>query len=383
MVLRAALKPLRGVIRLVDYLDDLLILGRSPQECAAHTTTLISWLEILGFTINREKSSLSPSQEVEYLGWRWSSKDGTQHLPVDKQQRISVEIRKMLNRTRWSLRETQRIQGLINWLLGALPEARIQLRPIQHLVQQHADLCISPLRRDIIPGAEARNAARWWLNQVATGRVVRNFLRVELSRPDIILETDASNTGWGVAWRRWMGHQSHSTMSGWWSREQLRHRIERQELQACVWGVVETIRRLKNPQNIHILLRTDNTIALSYLSRGAKGGRKPTLNRLAQQVWEILQRHKIRLTLQWIPTENNKIADALSRRRPDHQDYKVRKSLIRDVCRQWKLSYPTWDLFATPANTRCKLFNSRHPQPQAQFFNTLGTNIVEYLRRGP
>ena len=121
-VLRAALKPLRGVIRLVDYLDDLLILGRSPQECAAHTATLISWLEILGFTINREKSSLSPSQEVEYLGWRWSSKDGTQHLPVDKQQRISVEIRKMLNRTRWSLRETQRLQGLINWLLGALPE---------------------------------------------------------------------------------------------------------------------------------------------------------------------------------------------------------------------------------------------------------------------
>ena len=56
-------------IRCVIYLDDLLLMNRSPLALAEHTTLMLDLLEALGFLVNYLKSHLTPSQEVEYLGF--------------------------------------------------------------------------------------------------------------------------------------------------------------------------------------------------------------------------------------------------------------------------------------------------------------------------
>ncbi len=65
----AALSPLRQMgIRILNYLDDWLILAQSEVELLSHRTLILSHLERLGLRVNFAKSALSPSQRVSFLG---------------------------------------------------------------------------------------------------------------------------------------------------------------------------------------------------------------------------------------------------------------------------------------------------------------------------
>ena len=49
-------------IRIVIYLDDILIIGRTREE-----TTVVLLLHSLGFVINQKKSVITPVQEIEII----------------------------------------------------------------------------------------------------------------------------------------------------------------------------------------------------------------------------------------------------------------------------------------------------------------------------
>ena len=79
----AAFLRKRGV-RMILYLDDFLILGSTYQEAQSHTALAVSLLESLGFTINREKSRLIPTQTITFLGFVIDSTVETLSLPQEK-----------------------------------------------------------------------------------------------------------------------------------------------------------------------------------------------------------------------------------------------------------------------------------------------------------
>lgn len=54
-------------ILLIMYIDDILILGKSEEDCAQKVDFVVQLLKNLGFLINFEKSSLKPSQKVGSL----------------------------------------------------------------------------------------------------------------------------------------------------------------------------------------------------------------------------------------------------------------------------------------------------------------------------
>ncbi len=63
-----ALSPLRQMgIRILNYLDDWLILAQSQAVLSSHKT-LLSHLDCLGLKVNFSKSILLPSQRVLFLG---------------------------------------------------------------------------------------------------------------------------------------------------------------------------------------------------------------------------------------------------------------------------------------------------------------------------
>ncbi len=65
----AALSPLRQmVIRILNYLNDWLILAQSEAVSTLLKTLLLSHLDRLGLRVNFAKSMLSPSQRVSFLG---------------------------------------------------------------------------------------------------------------------------------------------------------------------------------------------------------------------------------------------------------------------------------------------------------------------------
>jgi hypothetical protein len=55
-------------IRLIIYLDDILIIASSVETLNLHKKIAIDLLESLGFLINYKKSNLIPSQQIVFLG---------------------------------------------------------------------------------------------------------------------------------------------------------------------------------------------------------------------------------------------------------------------------------------------------------------------------
>ena len=67
-------------IRLLIYLDDILIIGSSVQILREHTALVIELLQNLGFIINYEKSLLTPTPVLEFLGFLINSKTNFTYL---------------------------------------------------------------------------------------------------------------------------------------------------------------------------------------------------------------------------------------------------------------------------------------------------------------
>lgn len=70
----AALFPLKQTgIRILNYLDNWLVLAQSEEEVLSHRSVLLSHLACLGLRVNFAKSSLYPSQRISFLGAAFDS----------------------------------------------------------------------------------------------------------------------------------------------------------------------------------------------------------------------------------------------------------------------------------------------------------------------
>ncbi|KAL0148085.1 hypothetical protein M9458_056625, partial [Cirrhinus mrigala] len=70
----AALAPLRlQGIRILNYIDDWLILAQLEQVMAQHRDVVLAHMKELGLRLNAKKSVLSPLQRTTYLGMVWDS----------------------------------------------------------------------------------------------------------------------------------------------------------------------------------------------------------------------------------------------------------------------------------------------------------------------
>ena len=75
-------------IKVIIYIDDILIVARSKEEAIFSSDTTIFILENLGFTINLEKSVLTPCQQMEYLGVLIDSSSMTFKVPQEKMLKL-------------------------------------------------------------------------------------------------------------------------------------------------------------------------------------------------------------------------------------------------------------------------------------------------------
>ena len=130
------LKPVMAILRklglrILTFLDDIIILNQNQDVLIQDRDSIIWLLQHLWFIINWGKSSLSPSQRVEYLGLIIDSETMTLTLPEKKVQDLQTECRLILNRQTVSVRALSKLIGKLSASVMAILPAPLHYRKLQ------------------------------------------------------------------------------------------------------------------------------------------------------------------------------------------------------------------------------------------------------------
>ncbi|CAM4570104.1 unnamed protein product [Leuciscus chuanchicus] len=211
----AALAPLRmRGMRVLNYLDDWLILAQSRAVLIEHMTILLDHLEDLGLSVNWAKSSLSPSQKISFLGTELDSLSMIARL---SQQR-AVDIRRTANSFRCGasvpLKRFQKMLGLMASASSVLQLGLLRMRPLQFWLKARVPreawapgLLRLRVNQKCVTALKPWKANDWYQSGVSLG----TSSRVK------VVSTDASTSGWGVLL------EGRPFFGQWSEREKLLH----------------------------------------------------------------------------------------------------------------------------------------------------------------
>lgn len=171
---------------------------------------------------------------------------------------------------------------------------------------------------------------------------------------DFCLEifSDASNTGWGAVCN---GQVSY----GSWSEIELKQHINYLELLAAYFGLQCYASDMRDRE---ILLRVDNTTAVSYINRMG-GIQYPNLNDISKTIWLFCEERNIWIFASYIVSKDNVDADKASRVKNVDTEWELADWAYGKVVKT--LGLAEIDLFASRINKKCALFCSWHREPGA------------------
>ena len=113
----------KGILCFV-YLDDILVLGPSPQKVASQTAFMLKTLESAGMTVNQKKSVLTPTQEIVHLGFSVNLKEGLLQVPHHKLRSVKKDLGKVVVAKAMSPRKMSQVLGGVRSFLQAMPFLR-------------------------------------------------------------------------------------------------------------------------------------------------------------------------------------------------------------------------------------------------------------------
>lgn len=118
-------------IRVLFYLDDLIVMASSRESVALHTAELVKHLSLLGFTVNLEKSSPLPSQSIIYLGVRMNSLDMKARLSPDRLEVLNALLLHFLPHKVMMDLSVMRLLDMMSVSHMVVPPGLLHMRRIQ------------------------------------------------------------------------------------------------------------------------------------------------------------------------------------------------------------------------------------------------------------
>ena len=349
---------LRKGLRIVIYLDDILVLVHSKWAGIRARLFLCSLLVRLGLHINFSKSDLCLSQSFTFLGLCWDTVHMSVSLPPDKLADIQQLALSLLHTPHVTVCKVMSFLGKANFCINGHSQLWRLCRVIQsdmlsvYHSPTHLFSCVhfSPL-------------SLCQLDRLAN--LQQSSVPLQFPLPDVVIATDATPTRWAFYFQ---GFGLPLSISGTWSGSLSRAHIALQELQAvsvmlhrmafCLSGRV-------------VALHLDNSTAKAYLCN--QGGTvSPFLSRLACRILSLTDKHGITLLPAYIPTHLNVEADFLSR---DHllPEWHLLPQVAQAAFCLWGL--PEVDLLASSRSTHCQhYFTLETPLP----LGALGLNAFSH-----
>ena len=121
----------RQGLSVIPYLDDWLVHHPDRQILLRHQALLIDTLDLVGFILNRKKSELDLTQDLQFLGIHLRLDLGRALLPESKAGEIVACARHLSSLKVLNYSQVSHLMGSLNWASGLIPLGRLYLRPLQ------------------------------------------------------------------------------------------------------------------------------------------------------------------------------------------------------------------------------------------------------------
>jgi hypothetical protein len=357
-----ALARLQG-INVYPYLDDWLVSDRNPRKLEKDVQFLLNLLQQFGWVVNWEKSHLSPSQDLCFIGAHFMTSQGMVYLPSERKYNLISKVIQLKSQNSASARQFLSLLGLMASCIEVVNYARLMMRPIQLFLLFHWKMSSRNLKATVPVTDHLRYHLQWWESEVNLSQGVP----LNLGSPQQILVTDASNLGWG-------GYlESGGEVQGKWSKKDLDQNphINLKEMEAVVRACHHFLAAL---QNCHVLIRCDNVTVVSYLNK-LGGTRSPSLCVKTWLLFLCLKRNRTTVQAVHIRGLENVRADRLSRRFVNPLEWQLKPSVVKEIFNRW--DRPLIDLFASSQNCQLPTYCTKQWDPQAYQVDALAMSWEE------
>jgi len=344
-------------IRIVWYVDDFLIAAESKEKVEEQTLETLKLFRELGWHINWEKSVIEAKQEQEFLGLVVDTKGDQPILkvPYKKKRDLRREVRRLIlegTKGPVPVRRVAKVVGMCQAISRAMATTPVYLRNLMRAIPR--------MRKEEWNTKKVELTSRAKMDLLEWLEILGNWNGQALIRrpTDTVLDTDASDTGWGA-----FLVENKKKAGGLFNNEWRRQHINLKELQAVLWALETFKNELKGKR---ILLRIDNQVAMAYVNRMT--GRIPVLAEIARKIVKKLEELEAEMHAIYIPSKENVMADKISRE-IDFHDWEISKETFKKL--DLKFGPHTIDQFACNRTKKILRYNSRLGDPGAEGVDSL------------
>jgi hypothetical protein len=313
--------------------------------------------------ISFKKSVLNPTQKLEYLGFILDSHNMTVTPTEVKVQRLKRDVAGFLKKDVTTIRHVAQILGGLMATHPGNPWAPLFTRQLE--IEKIWALQRNQFNFDATMSISAtvKQDLHWWLDNLASLQA-----DIHHSYPDLLIQTDASNQGWGFY------VPADGTKAGArWAPESTHFHINVLELMAIEFALYS---HCKNLQDTHIRIMSDNTTAIAAIYK--QGSTKAfQCNLVARRIWLWCLDRNIWLSAAHIPGVDNVEADHASRVFKDELEWTLTDHVYKSIVK--KFGRPDIDLFASHLNCKVPVFCSYQPDPLAHTIDAFNLNWHGFL----
>lgn len=328
-------------IKISVFLDDGCGIGDTFEETIKSSTETKSLLSECGLVINKEKTIWYPTKNLTWLGINIDLNSNIYQISEKRIFSLLESCEQLLSSPYTTARKISQIAGKVistKFVLSNI--VRLKTRFLYKTIdfQNSWDS-----RFNILEWPEAHKEILFWRDNI--NRLNKRDIETKAEQKTLFF-SDASNYAIGA-----VGLNNkiicHKNFDAWEKRKSSTWR----ELEGIRFAMVSSKEFIKNS---NVVWNTDNKAASLIVESGS---RKIELHNIAIDIYEIAKFNNINLNVQWIPRENNKEADRVSKI-IDIDDWKISDEFFGYLDNLWGPF--SIDRFANHYNSKVERFNSRY-----------------------
>jgi hypothetical protein len=385
-------------IRLVVYVDDVLILADTVERLDADAARTMQLLRRAGWRVSPDKTFPFAQDRIVFLGILLDLRDTTAHVPPHKAEKLQSLVRKALSEPRITLCHLQKILGLLAFFLIAVPTVGLAWKS---MVEATVEASRNPGRHVHVRGG-LEQELRFW--ESAATSLPEWPAWKPTATVDWHVTTDSSDVGSGAIW--WKGDSPAPSYEDWkagrlgasalqttesfpfigdhgeqssafreliglwrslWNRfgvpadagtwdSRCSAALDGKQLEVCA-------KPTKASKVINIAWSCDSQAGVGALGKWRSSS--ASIRRVLLAIASFCIAKGIVVSATWVSRSHNwlPVADWLSRTvgRLDSAEWSIPSQVLQAWTAKWGFT-PTADMFATLSNRKYEQFYSQHPE---------------------